>query len=82
MGDRVSPVVEFIKTLLPVLVCLTDSVDLPPKVKPESVEVRTEVARGRVAFVELSMKQKLSAQHDLKRSWLDDLQQVVDALGV
>ena len=82
MGDCVSPVVELTKTFLPDCVSLIDLADDLPKLKSKSVEVGTQVAGRRVASVELSMKQKLSTQNNLQRGRLDDLKQVVDALGM
>jgi hypothetical protein len=81
MGNRVSPVEQLLKQFPPALVTSVQGVHVGPKVNSQSVEIRANRARLRIASSQTPIPNKLDSQKVLKRR-LNDGDDTINALGM
>jgi len=58
VGDRVTPVVQFLELEAPVTGARVDLIDLAPKVKSETSEIRADVPGIRVSCIQFPIQEK------------------------
>jgi hypothetical protein len=81
MCNCVSPVNQLLKQFAPAFVPSGQSINLRPKIDAQSVEIRTDGARVRIAPAQASIPDKLRAQETFELRW-DYAYNLIDALRV